>query len=143
MPQSYHKIWLHLIWSTKDRQPLMRKGIRRKIYAHILEHAARNDINVDTINGIPDHLHCLIGLHPTQSPAKVVNLLKGESSNWINKNNFLNTKFAWQDGYGVFSIGTSQVPRIRRYILQQPEHHKKVTYQEEVQKFLKAYGLEE
>ncbi len=121
----------------------MKKEFRTRLFSHIKAYAEENDIHLDTINGVADHLHCLIGLQPAQSPAKVVNLLKGESSNWINKNDFFNVKFAWQDGYGVFSVGASQVSRVRRYIQKQPEHHEKVSYLEEVQKFLKAYRLEE
>ncbi len=92
-------------------------------------------------NGVADHLHCLVGLPPTLAPAKVVNLLKGESSNWINKNNFLNEKFAWQEGYSVFSVSATGVPKVREYIRNQEKHHKKLSYKEEVERFLKAYGI--
>ncbi len=139
---SYHKIWLHFIWATKDRQRLMHKEFRSELFLHIKQYAGENDIYLDTINGIADHLHCLVGLHPTLSPAKVVNLLKGESSNWINKNNFLSRKFTWQEGYSVFSVGATRVPKVREYIRNQEKHHRKLTYQEEVERFLKVYGIQ-
>jgi len=142
MSHSYHKIWLHFIWATKDWQRLMKKEIRAKIFSHIKAYAGENDIYLDTINGVADYLHCLVGLRPALSPAKVVNLLKGESSNWINKNNFLSMKFVWQDGYSVFSVSATQVPKVREYIRDQEKHHIKLTYQEEVERFLTAYGIQ-
>jgi len=71
---------------------------------------------------------------------KIANLLKGESSNWINQNDFLKIKFAWQNGYGVFSVSESQLDKVRKYILNQENHHRKMTYLEEVDKFVKVYG---
>ncbi|MCH7852050.1 MAG: IS200/IS605 family transposase, partial [Candidatus Marinimicrobia bacterium] len=125
-----------------DRQGLMKKEFRTRLFSHIKAYAEENDIHLDSINGVSDHLHCFIGLQPAQSPAKVVNLLKGESSNWINKNDFLNVKLSWQDGYGVFSVSATQVPKVREYIRNQEKHHIKLSYQEEVERFLKAYGIQ-
>ena len=121
----------------------MHKEFRAKLFLHIKQYAEENDIHLDTINGVADHLHCLVGLHPTLAPAKAVNLLKGESSNWINKNNFISGKFAWLEGYSVFSVNSTGVPKVREYIRNQEKHHRKLTYQEEVERFLKAYGIEE
>ena len=143
MSHSYHKIWLIIFWATKDRQQLMKKELRAKLFSHIKAYAGENDIHLDTINGVADHLHCLVGLNPALSPARVVNLLKGESSNWINKNNFLSIKFAWQDGYSVFSVSATQVPKVREYIREQEQHHIRLTYQEEVERFLTAYAIQD
>ena len=142
MSHSYHKIWLHFIWATKDRQKLMKKELRAKLFSHIKAYAGENDIYLDSINGVADHLHCLVGLHPALAPARVVNLLIGESSNWINKNNFLSMKFAWQDGYSVFSVSATQIPKVREYIRDQEQHHIRLTYQEEVERFLTGYGIQ-
>ena len=79
-------------------------------------------------------------MKPSQSPAQIANLIKGESSNWINQNDFIKIKFSWQNGYGVFSVSDSQLNKIRSYILNQENHHQKMTYLEEVDKFVKAYG---
>jgi len=142
LSHTYHKIWLHYIWATKNRQPLITKDWKNKLIHHFKEYGKENDIYVDTANGIPDHFHLLIGLKPSQSPAQVANLLEGESSSWINKNDFIKAKFNWQQGYSVFSVSASGVDDVRKYIKNQEEHHKKMTYQEEVEKFLKAYGIQ-
>ena len=142
MSHTYHKIWLHYIWATKKRQPLITKDWKNKLIHHFKEYGKENDIYVDTANGIPNHFHLLIGLKPSLSPAQVANLLEGESSSWINKNDFIKAKFNWQQGYSVFSVSASGVDEVREYIKNQEEHHKNMTYQEEVEKFLKAYGIQ-
>ena len=141
MSHTYHKIWLHFIWSTKERTSLITKRLKKGLIKHFKEYGHENGIYVDTVNGVQDHLHFLIGLDPTQSPSKIANLLKGESSNWVNKNDFLKAKFAWQEGYSVFSVSESHVKRVRDYIINQELHHRKMTYLEEVEKFLQAYGV--
>jgi len=141
MSHTYHKIWLHFIWSTKDRSPLITKRLKYELVQHFKKYGQENSIYIDTVNGVQDHLHFLIGLNPTQSPSKIANLLKGESSNWVNQNDFLKVKFAWQEGYSIFSISESHVKNVRDYNKNQEEHHKKITYLEEVEKFLKSYGI--
>ena len=84
----------------------------------------------------------MVRLTPTQNPADCANLLKGESSNWVNKNNFIKGKFSWQKGYGVFSVSESQVNKVRNYILNQEDHHRKKSYQEELASLLKHFGLD-
>ncbi len=85
----------------------------------------------------------MVGLNPVLSPSKVVNLLKGESSNWINNGNFIEREFTWQQGYSAFSVSPSKLNKVREYIRNQETHHKKMTYREEVDKFLIAYGIRE
>jgi REP-associated tyrosine transposase len=84
----------------------------------------------------------LINQKTVQSTSQVANLIKGESSHWINSNDFIRLKFAWQEGFSVFSVSPSHVVRLRKYIVNQEEHHKKTTYEEEVKKFSDAYGIE-
>ena len=141
MSQTFHQIWLHYIWSTKDRAKLLNASLKKSLIFHIKEYGQNNDIYIDTLNGSTDHIHLLVEMKPSQSPAQIANFIKGESSNWINQNDFLKGKFAWQNGYGVFSVSDSQLKRIRKYILEQEKHHKKMTYLEEVDKFMKSYGL--
>jgi len=141
MSQTFHQIWLHYVWSTKDRENLITPKLKNELIFHIKEFGQQSDIYVDTVNGIADHIYLLIEMKPSQSPAQIANLLKGESSNWINQKDFLNGKFAWQNGYGVFSVSESQLDKVRKYILNQEIHHQKMTYLEEVDKFMKAYGL--
>ncbi len=141
MSHTYHKLWLHFIWSTKNHNPLIIKNLQIKLNKHIKENAKDKDIYVDTVNGVADHIHLLVGLYPKQSPSYVANMIKGESSNWINKNDFISDKFAWQNGFSVFSVSESIVPKVREYIKNQEEHHKKMTYEEEVKKLLKVHGI--
>ncbi len=141
MAHSYHKLWIHLIWSTQERRPLLAKDIRRDIFTHILTKARVEGIYVDTINGTADHVHCLLELDPKQGLAKIVNDLKGESSHWVNAQGLVKGRFAWQEGYSAFSYSESQVQRVREYIRDQEQHHKKVSFQEELERFLKAFRV--
>ncbi len=141
MSQTFHQIWLHYVWSTKNRDNLITHKLKNELIFHIKEYGQQNDIYVDTVNGSTDHIHLLIEMKPSQSPAQIANLIKGESSNWINQNDYLKVKFAWQNGYGVFSVSESQLEKVRKYILKQETHHQKMTYLEEVDKFMKVYSL--
>jgi REP element-mobilizing transposase RayT len=100
------------------------------------------EIYVDTVNGVADHIHLLVGLRPAISPSKAVNLLKWLSSHWINSNDFIVQKFAWQEGFGVASVSHSGVQKLRDYISNQEEHHRTLTYEEEIQRFLKAFEID-
>jgi len=90
---SFVRIWIHLVFGTKNRVPFLTKDIREKVINHILDNASQKEVYIDFINGYKDHLHCLISLGSEKNIAKVVNLIKGESSYWINKNKITNTKF--------------------------------------------------
>ena len=136
------KIWIHLVWATKNRRPLLTKDIRQRVFAHIRENAPLKNIYIDFVNGHIDHVHCLISLNQEQTIAKIMQLIKGESSFWINKNNLCNQKFEWQDDYFAVSVSESGVNNVREYIKNQEEHHKKKTFQEEYDEFIKKYGFE-
>lgn len=138
---SWVSIWVHLVFSTKNREPyLSTKDIRGKVFIHIKENAKAKNIWIDTINGYNDHAHCLISLNKDQSISKVAQLIKGESSNWINKNKIIKNKFIWQDDYWATSVSESHIKQVRKYILEQEEHHKKVSFEEEVERFMKKIG---
>lgn len=138
---SWISIWIHLVFSTKNREPYLHTmEIRKKVFIHIRENAKEKNICVDTVNGYHDHVHCLISLNKDQSISKVAQLIKGESSSWINKNKILNNHFNWQDDYWAVSVSESHLKRVRKYILEQEEHHKKVAFAEEVEDFMKKYG---
>ncbi|TAK55188.1 MAG: IS200/IS605 family transposase [Bacteroidetes bacterium] len=136
------KIWIHLIWSTKNRDPLLPKEIREKVFEHIKENAKDKSIYIDTIGGHIDHVHTLISLKGDQSISKVAMLLKGESSHWVNKNNLTRMKFEWQDEYIAVSVSESIVDKVRAYINNQEEHHRKKSFKEECDEFMKKYGFE-
>ena len=141
MSHTYSKIWLHFIWSTHERVSLIAPNWKSELINHFKENSQKKAIYIDTANGVSDHFHLLINLSTTQSPALVANLLKGESSNWINSNDFCQNKFAWQEGFSVFSVSHSHLSRVRKYIWNQEQHHRKMTYLEEIEKFLIAYEI--
>ncbi len=122
----YIKVWIHFVWSTKYRIPFMKtRDIRQTIFNHIRENAKEKGIYIDFINGYTDHVHCLVSLGIDQSMSKIMQLIKGESSFWINKNGICEEKFEWQDEYFAVSVSESVVDRVRNYIKRQEEHHQK------------------
>jgi len=138
----YIKIWIHLIWTTKNRQPFLEKQIKSKIIDHIRENAKLKGIHLDFINGTVDHIHTLISLNANQTIAKVAHLLKGESSHWANKNRLILVEFGWQEEYIAVSISHSAIDKVREYIKNQEEHHRRISYAEEYQSFMDKYGFE-
>jgi putative transposase len=139
---SFVKIWVHIVFATKDRQPVLEQSFRYHIFNHIAENCKEKDIFLQTINGYVDHVHCLISLGKDQTIAKVMQSIKGESSYWINKNELTSKKFNWQDDYFAVSVSESQVPVVMGYIKNQEKHHAKKTFEEEVNEFMKNYGWE-
>lgn len=137
----YIKIWIHLIWATKNRHPFLTKALRAQIISHIRENANKKGIHLDFINGYLEHIHTLISLKADQSIAYVAKALKGESSYWVNLNHLTTQKFGWQDEYIAVSISESAVNRVREYIKNQEEHHRKKSYAEEYQLFMDKYGF--
>ena len=136
------KIWIHLVWATKRREPVLDKSIRQKIFTHIRENARTKDIHIDFINGYTDHVHVLLSLNADQTIAKVMQLIKGESSFWINKYKLIPQKFEWQDDYFAVSVSESGVNKVREYIKNQERHHTKKTFQQEYDEFIERYGFE-
>ena len=139
--QSYYKIWLHFVWSTKNRERIITRELKQKLIYHFKEYGDDNNIYVDTANGDMEHIHLIAGLKPTQTASDIANLIKGESSNWINSNNFIRGKFSWQRGFAVFSVSESLVDKVRRYIRNQEEHHRRKSYKEELDHLLKHHGI--
>ncbi|MBC6367968.1 transposase [Algoriphagus sp. AK58] len=137
------KVYIHFVWSTKNRVPhLNSKELRVKVWNHIRENAQKKEIFVDFINGYSDHCHCLISLGVDQTIEKTVQLLKGESSFWINKNKLTKEKFEWQDEYFAVSVSESMLDKTRYYIKNQEEHHQKKTFQDEYDEFMAKYGFQ-
>src|SRR5688572_20592185 len=130
------KVWIHFVWSTKNRQPLLSDEIRLKVFQHIRQNAGEKGIIVDFIGGYVDHVHCLVSLGTDQTIEKIIQLIKGESSFWINKNKLCKEKFEWQDEYFAVSVSESVVDKVREYIKKQEEHHRKQTFKDEFEIFL-------
>ena len=138
---SYLKIWVHLVWSTKNRQPLLSREIRSILFPHIKKNAQQKGIYIDFINGHTDHIHLLISLNKEQSIGSIVQLIKGESSYWINQQKLTTEKFRWQDQYFAVSVSESGINKVRDYIKNQEEHHKKKTFLQEYEEFMQKYGF--
>lgn len=139
---SYVRIWLHCVWGTKNRVPLLTKEKKGLVIEHIKQNAKLKSIYLDTINGHTEHLHCIVSLSPDQSVSRVMQLIKGESSFWINKNNIVGAPFEWADEYFAVSVSESQIQRVRNYISGQEAHHKQKSWDEECNEFLTLYGFE-
>ena len=136
------KVYLHCVWSTKNRIPYLDSiELRQKVWNHIRENAIQKGIYIDFINGYSDHCHCLISLGVDQNIQKVILLIKGESSFWINKNELTKEKFQWQEEYFAVSVSESILDKVREYIKNQEEHHKKKSFQEEYDEFILKYGF--
>lgn len=136
------KIWIHAVWTTKNRIPFLNSEIRQKVFKHIHQYALEKDIYMDIVNGYSEHVHCLIRLKNDQTISKVLQLLKGEPSFWINRQKLTKTKFQWQDEYFAISVSESQVEAVRKYIRNQEEHHKKKSFKEEYDEFIQKYGFQ-
>lgn len=142
---SFVKVYIHLVWNTKNRHPyLSTLEIRQKVWQHIRQNAKEKEIFIDRINGHKEHCHCLISLGKNQTIQQIAQLLKGESSHWINKENILEKerlKFNWQEEYFAVSVSESVVDKVRKYIEYQETHHRKKTYQQEYNEFIEKYGF--
>ncbi len=136
------KVRIHFVWSTKNREPLLTNEIRQQVFQHIRENAKQKNIFLDFINGMPDHVHCLVSLETDQTIEKIMRLIKGESSFWINKSSLCKTKFAWQDEYFAVSVSESIVENVRHYIANQEEHHRRESFAEEYEGFMKRAGFQ-
>jgi putative transposase len=134
------KIWVHLVFATKNREPLLNKELRHNLINHIIENCKEKDIFLQAINGYTEHIHCLISLGKDQSISKISQLIKGESSFWISKNNLTSEKFIWQDDYFAVSVSESQVEAVINYIKNQEAHHSKKSFDQEVDEFMDKYG---
>lgn len=136
------KIRLHFVWATKNHAPYLVDDIRYKIFDHIRNNAKEKGIFIDHINGYLDHVHCLISLSSDQTIDKIMQLIKGESSFWIDQNRLTKTRFAWQDEYFVVSVDPGGLGGVRRYIANQEVHHRKVVFDDEFQYFLERAGFQ-
>lgn len=135
MKRNYIALHIHLIWTTKNRQPLLEAKIRYQLLEHIREIAIVKGIKIRIINGVKDHLHCLVSLRPTQCIADIMKSIKGESSHWLNEKRLLNSHFEWQDGYGAISVSPQLFGKVTKYIFNQESHHAFNTLEDELKMF--------
>ena len=132
----------HIVFSTKDRHPLITNAIEQRLYEY-LGGIIRGQRGIALeINGIPDHVHILAKLSQNRAVADVLRDLKADSSGWVHKNFPLARHFGWQVGYAAFTVSESQVTRVRQHIRNQKQHHKKISFQEELISLLKAHKIQ-
>ncbi|MFN2493938.1 MAG: transposase [Pyrinomonadaceae bacterium] len=143
MAQSLARVWIHLIFSTKDRFPfLLDKPLRVDMHAYLATVLRNHECETLIVGGVEDHVHSLFALSRNYSIATIVKEIKRTSSSWIKGISPGQAKFHWQGGYGAFSVSQSQLDQVVKYIEDQEQHHQRVTFQDEYRAFLKQYGVQ-
>ncbi|MFH6992315.1 IS200/IS605 family transposase [Flavobacterium sp. FlaQc-48] len=142
MANTYTQIHIHFVFAVKFRQAIINKEWKEELYKYIAGIIKNNNHKLLAINGVSDHVHILIGIRPAQSISELMKNIKQDSSKWINKSNFLNFHFEWQEGYGAFSYSKSQLASVINYIENQELHHKKKTFREEYINFLEKFEID-
>lgn len=143
MPQSLAQLYVHLVFSTKDRNPLIWESVAPRLHAYLS--GTLNALKCPAVQtgGVADHVHILFRLSKNVALAEVVKDVKVESSKWMKNDGEGETPgFAWQAGYGAFSVSASQVDQVTDYIRRQPEHHRTTSFKDEFRELLRRYGLE-
>ena len=139
MSHTYAQNVVHVVFSTKDRYKAIHGEFRPKLWAYVTGICRKLDIYVHSIGGMEDHIHLLIQVPPVLTLSKAVATIKANSSRWASEQGH---KFAWQQGYGAFSVSASVIPVVVRYIQNQEEHHKKMNFEAEFVALLKKHGVE-
>ena len=141
MPHSYSRIWIHAIWSTKKCDPYIHPSIEGFVFEKMKNVYTAAGCIIKIINGMPDHVHSLFTLNPKRPVTEVIQLVKGNSSNWFNEQEFISQKFAWQTGFAAYSVSEYALNRVYQHILRQKEHHKKRTFNEEYIELVRLHGF--
>jgi putative transposase len=142
MANTYTEIHIHFVFAVKNRIGLIDKSWKNELYKYITGVIQNNEHKLLIINGMPDHVHLLIGLRPTQSISDLIKDVKQFSSKWINKQGFVKGKFEWQEGFGAFSYSKSQLSNVIKYIENQEAHHTKKTFLEEYKEILENFEID-
>lgn len=142
MANTYTQIHIQFVFAVKFRDAVIHSSWKDELYRYMTGIVQNNKHKLIAINGMPDHIHILIGMRPTQSISDLMQDIKGSSSKWINQKGFIKGKFEWQEGYGAFSYGKSQVKDVIAYIENQEQHHSRKTFRDEYMDFLKKFDVE-
>lgn len=142
MASTYSQLYIHIVFTVKGRQNLISKNWKDELYKYITGTISNKGQKLIAINGMPDHIHILIGLKPDKSISNLVRDIKANSSKFINDKKWINGKFEWQTGFGAFSYNHSQLTNVIRYIENQEEHYRKKTFKEEYIGFLKSFNVD-
>jgi len=142
MANTYTQVHIHTIFAVKKRSTLIQPLWKDDLYKYITGIIQNHDHKLLAINGMPDHLHILFGMRPTQSISDLMQDVKGSSSKWINEKRFIKDRFEWQAGYGAFSYSKSQISSVIGYIEAQEIHHRKISFLEEYKVFLEEFEVD-
>jgi len=142
MANTYSQLYVQIVFAVKGRQNLISKKWKDEIYKYITGIITNQKQKLIAINGMPDHIHILVGIKPNIPLSDLVRDIKSSSSKFINEQKWINGKFEWQTGFGAFSYGHSQLTNVIKYIENQEEHHKTKTFKEEYMGFLKLFNID-
>jgi putative transposase len=142
MANTYTQIHIHFVFAVKFRDGIIQSKWKEDLYKYMTGIIQNNNHKLLAINGMPDHIHILIGLRPAQSISDLIKEVKQSSSKWINQNKLTNRHFEWQEGYGAFSYSKSQIDQVVSYIQNQELHHIKKTFKEEYRGFLEKFEID-
>ncbi len=142
MPNTYTQIHIHAVFTVQSRICIIGKSWKDELYKYITGIIHQNNHKLLIINGMPDHIHILFGMRPSQSLSDLMQDIKGSSSKWINEKKLIAVKFSWQEGYGAFSYSKSELPTVINYIEKQQEHHGRKTFVEEYRELLKEFDID-
>ena len=142
MPNTYTQIHLQFVFAVKYRNGLIHSSFKEELYQYISGIIKAHNHKLLAINGMPDHIHILVGMRPSQSASDLVQNIKANSSKWINEKKFLKVKFEWQEGYGAFSYSKSHVQNVIKYIQNQEKRHQVKSFNEEYLDFLNAFEID-
>ena len=141
MANTYTQIHIHLIFAVKYRATQIDKAWKNELYKYLTGILTNKNHKMLNINGMPDHIHILFGMRPNEALSDIVRDLKKDSTDWIKKKGFIKGKFQWQEGFGAFAYGRTELDKIHRYIDNQEEHHGTTSFREEYLHFLKAFEI--
>jgi putative transposase len=142
MANTYHQIYLQTVFAVKYRNAVIDKSWNSQLFGVIGNLINETNCKIIIVNGVKDHVHCCLGLKPVVSVSDLMKTVKAKSSKYINDHKLTSARFEWQEGYGVFSYGQSQVDKVYKYIQNQEEHHRKQTFRDEYLGFLKKFKVE-
>jgi len=142
MANTYTQLYIQYVFSVKGRENLIKEIFRDELEKVMCGIITNNKCKTYAIYCNPDHTHIFVGMHPSISPAKLMEQVKSGSSNWINNKKYIQSKFSWQDGYGAFTYSKSHINKVVNYILNQPEHHKKQSFKDEYLLLLEKFEID-
>jgi len=141
MANTYTQLYIQCIFAPKFRAAMLQPQWDERLRMYISTVVKTNGHKMIAINNMPDHLHLFVGLNPTQSISEMMRIIKGDSSEWINKEKLTTRKFQWQEGYGAFSYSRSHIGAVAAYVMNQQEHHRKITFLDEYKKMLDKFEV--